>query len=190
MQSLFPLPKPLRHFALPLIALGLVLLSVVPAEAQDRAGRFEIGFDLGATRYDGPVDDDSDLALRFRGGYFFTERLELEGQVFSTANVFGGDLETQMINVVYGLNEGRRVQPYVLGGIGAASFEQDSGLFGPPVRVDEDGFAYQAGIGSRFAFTRSGRFGGRLEVTVLQEDTLGDATHVIGTVGLLWTIGR
>ena len=97
-----------------------------------------------------------------------------------------------MVNVVYGLNEGRRTQPYVLGGIGSARFQRTLGPFfgGPRVRIDEDGFAYQAGIGSRFAFTRSGRFGGRLELSVLQEDSLGDATHVIGSAGLIFTVGR
>lgn len=189
MQLLSTIPTLFRQFAL-FAALGLFLLAVPAAQAQDRAGRFEIGLDVAAIDFDGDTGDDTDLAFRVRGGYFFTERLELEGQLFSTANVLGGDLETQMINVVYGLNEGRRTQPYVLAGVGAASFQREIGFFGPRVRIDEDGFAYQAGFGSRFAFTRSGRFGGRLELTVLQEDTLGDATHVIGTFGLLWTLGR
>lgn len=61
----------------------------------------------------------------------------------------------------------------MLGGIGSASFERaEGGLFG-----------------TRFAFTRSGRFGGRLELSVLREDTLGDATHVIATAGLLVAFG-
>ena len=191
MQLLSTIPTPFRQFAL-FAALGLFLLAVPAAQAQDRAGRFEIGLDVGAIDFDSRTDDDTELAFRLRGGYFFTERLELEGQVFSVVNVFGGDLDTLMVNVVYGLNEGRRTQPYVLGGIGSARFQRTLGPFfgGPRVRIDEDGFAYQAGIGSRFAFTRSGRFGGRLELSVLQEDSLGDATHVIGSAGLIFTVGR
>lgn len=190
MPSLFPIPIPLRPFALSLALVGPFLLTAPAAQAQDRAGRFELGLDLGAIDYDSTTDDDTDLVFRLRGGYFFTERLQLEGQAFTTVNVFGGDLETLMINVVYGLSEGRRSQPYVLAGIGSASFERaEGGLFGNPVRIDEDGFAYQAGVGGRFAFTRSGRFGGRLELSVLREDTLGDATHIIATAGLLFAFG-
>lgn len=190
MPSLFPIPIPLRLFALPLVLVGLFLLTAPAAQAQDRAGRFELGLDLGAIELDSRTNDDTDLVFRLRGGYFFTERLEVEGQIFTTVNVFGGDLETLMINVVYGLSEGRRTQPYVLAGIGSASFERaEGGLFGDRVRIDEDGFAYQAGVGGRFAFTRSGRFGGRLELSVLREDTLGDATHVIATAGLLVAFG-
>lgn len=189
MQSVSPNPIPFLQLAWRLVLTGLLLLLAPGAQAQERAGRFELGLDLGAIDFDGRAGDDTDAVFRLRGGYFFTERLELEGQAFTTANVLGGDLETWMLNVVYGLTDNPRIQPYVLGGVGAATFERSGGLFGPRVRIDEDGFAYQAGLGSRFAFTRSGRFGGRLEVSVLHEDTLGDATHLIGTAGLLVTLG-
>lgn len=174
---------------------GLALLVLIPflaapAEAQTaplQAGDFEAGFGIGATRFDDAVsDDDADYRVEGRGGYFFSDRFELEVQAARAVGVLDLQLDTAFVNAVFNFPVGRAV-PYILVGAGGARID-DGGLF--EESRTENGAAYQAGVGSRFFFGDS-RLAARVELSSAWENTLDDTSnHLSLTGGLVWRIGR
>src|SRR5688572_31890784 len=83
-----------------LICLGLALVFVQPAAAQDRAGPY-MGFSVGSFSFEeedeelGIAIDDSTNMYRLTGGYRFSERFALEGGWGKT-----GDIEESFTEVV------------------------------------------------------------------------------------------
>lgn len=166
------------------IAVAVAAFAVVPVHAQMRAGQFEVGADLGVTQFDDKLGDDSDARVAIRGGYFVTRAFELEAQLATSATIFDQDLSTAMVNAVWNFGSDRRFSPYVLGGIGIATL-QDNRLFSDN---DEDSdLALQAAVGTRFWIGSASRWGIRVEASALNEETLDEnSTHLTFSGGVVY----
>lgn len=165
----------------------LLMLAAVPA-ARAQAGGFEIGVGIGAMEFDDNLGGENELRVDVRGGYFFTDRFELEGQLIRATSIFDLTLTAYMVNGVFRLGSSERVVPYLLVGAGTANVELSGGPFG--VSVDDDGTALQVGLGTRFYFGDSGRGSFRLELSALNEDSFDqDSTSFSLTGGVSWRFG-
>lgn len=169
------------------VALTLVLASPATADIGDSDA--EIGLDVGLVELD--FSGDTEVRFGVRGGYFFTERFELEAQAWRAETEIPGfdvSLTAYLLNAVFNFHPRERMVPYVLVGAGRADAEADR--VGPGRDRDFDSFAYQVAAGSRFFFSSGGRTAVRLELSMLFEETL-DATreHLGLTVGLSWRLG-
>lgn len=165
------------------------------AHAQE-AGNWELGFGIGATRFDKSVDANQDEEVRkeLRGGYFLTDRFELEAQISRADAVLGATFDAGMVNAVYNFTDfagtGAAV-PYVLVGAGLARLEDIPFLWEQKEGIEEEGLAVQAGIGTRIFFGQSRRVAARLEASILSEELLDErAEHLSATAGLVWRIGN
>jgi opacity protein-like surface antigen len=171
---------------------ALLLSAAVPAQAQ--AGDWEVGFGIGATRLDSNLDEEAgeELRVEARGGYFLTDRFEIEAQLSRTNAYFEAQLDTAMLNAVYNFGRAGAAVPYMLVGAGGARIQDGTYFFeGDDDEIDEQGLAVQAGIGTRLFFGSSNRVAARLEASILSEELLDERQeHVSVTAGLLWRIGR
>jgi len=159
--------------------LGLFVFSV-PALAGIEQGNGEIGVDYGSTSYDNDAAEfDSSDSLSLRGGYFFTNLFQLEGQFISsdtTVSDLGSNVKAStdimMVNGVFNFMPGKEIKPYVLVGLGQASTDVKDDFNS----VDDSGTAYQIGAGSRFFFGKSKRTAFRFDVSMINQDTFEEAT--------------
>lgn len=177
--------------ALTFIFGGLMLAAAVPSQAQ--AGSWELGFGLGATRFDSNLDQDHETEIReeLRGGYFLTDRFELEAQVSRADAALGATFDAAMLNAVFNFEGRGSAVPYILAGVGAARIEDVPFSFEEKEGIEEQGLAVQAGIGTRLFFGASRRVAARLEASVLSEELLEDrGEHLSVTAGLVWRIGE
>lgn len=181
-----------------LLLVFTVILSVSPAQAQPhvQAGDWELGFGLGATRFDVAFDLDEDeeeeeLRSEIRGGYFLSDHFEIEAQVSRADALFGATFDAAMVNGVFNFGPYGAAVPYVLAGVGGARIQDAPYLWEEGAEeVDEEGLAVQAGIGTRIFFGSS-RVAARLEASILSEELLDERTeHLSLTAGLVWRIGR
>ena len=178
--------------ALTLIFGGL-MLAAAPSQAQLRAGNWELGFGLGATRFDSNLDEDNETEIRqeLRGGYLLTDRFELEAQVSRADAALGATFDAAMLNAVFNFGGTRAAVPYILAGVGAARIEDVPFSFENKEGIEEQGLAVQAGIGTRLFFGASRRVAARLEASVLSEELLEErGEHLSVTAGLVWRIGQ
>ena len=160
--------------------LGVLVFSA-PALAGIEKGNGEIGVDYGSTSYDNDAAEfDSSDSLSLRGGYFFTNLFQLEGQFISsdtTVSDLGSNVKAStdimMVNGVFNFMPGKEIKPYVLVGLGQASTDIDAEGFGS---VDDSGTAYQIGAGSRFFFGKSKRAAFRFDVSMINQDTFEEET--------------
>lgn len=172
----------------------LALLALIPflatsAQAQPlQRGDFEVGFGVGTTWFDDAyTEEDADYRAEVRGGYFFTDRFELELEAARSVGVLDLNLDTLFANAVFNFPVGRAV-PYFLVGGGAARIDETR-LFSDD-DFSADGTAYQAAIGSRFFFGEDSRVAARVELSSTFEDLLEDTNnHLSLTAGLLWRLG-
>jgi hypothetical protein len=175
-----------------LVALAAFLLFLgtpaAPASAQTRAGDVELGFAVGGLRFDDQVTDEDEVYTALRAGYSFTDAVALEVQAGRATSILDTTLDTLFVNGVFQLRPAAVVSPYLLVGVGTARLEQ-GGFLGSP-QIDEDGLAYQAALGARFALGSSRRIAARLEAGALFDQTLDDQNqHLVLTGGLTWRLG-
>lgn len=182
----------------PASVLTLTLLAglAAPATAQETtplaAGDIEIGFDIGAIRFDDAIannSDDEEVRQGIRFGWLATDAFEVEVQASRANAVLESTLDTVLVNGVFNFYPSGtpNVVPYLLVGVGGARLET-GGLFTEDVA--EEGLDYQAAIGSRIYFGGS-RMALRLELGTLFDDTLDETgQHTSLSAGLTWRIGR
>jgi opacity protein-like surface antigen len=165
-----------------------LLLAVPTATAGIGEGNWEVGFGLGVTEFDSEVTDDSGTYLDVRGGYFLTDRFQLEGQVSdaSTDEDFVDISITSLFaNAVFNFRPGKEVVPYLLVGAGSTMLEVEG--FGS---VDDESTGFQAAVGSRFFVGARKKMAVRLELNAISEDTFNErSTHFNLAAGLTWRIG-
>lgn len=170
----------------------VVILSfawAVPSTADIGDTDAEVGVDVGLI--DSDFSGDTEFRFGLRGGYFFTERFELEAQAWRAETEipsFDVSLTAYLLNAVFNFHPRERIVPYVL--VGAGRAESSADRIGPGRDLDFDSFAYQVAAGSRFFFSSGGRMAVRIELSMLFEETL-DATreHLGLTAGLSWRLG-
>lgn len=174
-------------FLLALIALISFLSTPVQAQPLQK-GDFELGFGVGTTWFDDAyTEEDADYRAEVRGGYFLTDRFELEVEAARSVGVLDLNLDTLFLNAVVNFPLGRAV-PYFLVGGGTARIDETI-LFSDD-EFSADGAAYQAAIGSRFFFGDDSRVAARIELSSTFEDLLEDTNnHLSLTAGLLWRLG-
>ncbi|MES1245172.1 MAG: outer membrane beta-barrel protein [Acidobacteriota bacterium] len=168
---------------------GSLALGAAPSQAQ-QAGNWELGFGLGATRFDSNLDEDNETEVRqeIRGGYFLTDRFELEAQLSRADAVLGATFDAAMLNAVFNFGSSGA---YILAGAGAARLEDVPFSFEEKEGIEEQGLAVQAGIGTRLFFGSARRVAVRLEASVLSEELLEErGEHLSATAGLVWRIGE
>ena len=179
---------------LSLALLGLFVFSA-PALAGIGQGQGEVGVDYGSTSYDSDTGLDSSDSLSLRGGYFFTNLFQLEGQYISSdsnseelGNAVTASTDIMMVNGVFNFLPGKEIKPYVLVGLGQANVDVDVQGLGS---VDDSGTAYQIGAGSRFFFGKTKRTAFRFDVSMINQDTFEDATtNTTVSGGFTFRLGR
>jgi outer membrane beta-barrel protein len=155
-------------------ASGTLALQAVPALAQE-AGTQEVHVYAGALFGDDATERpisgqtpklDDDLTFGLRYAYNVTDALGLELSAGhspnSLTNVPGGDIDLDLTTIdfdaVWNFNNGTKLFPYVLAGVGYASADLDRRLAGTvgaqPVSIaDDEGFTLNAGIGAKYYAT-------------------------------------
>jgi opacity protein-like surface antigen len=167
---------------------AIVLLAATPALAQYRA---EIGLDAGWTKLNDDLSSTNAWRLGFRGGYAFTDWLQIEGQMagsHGSDQVGSVDLDTTMLtalaNGVFNLRT-RGVAPYALAGFGIANVQVSPGV----ASYSDFAPAWQVGGGSRFFV--SSKMALRAELLFLRENTFQTWTgHWSITGGVSWVFGE
>lgn len=193
--------KPRAHVRLVPVTTVLALLALVlamagPAAAGMGKGNGEIGFDIGVTDLDTRYYESTAGGLNLRGGYLFTDLVELEGQlgVYAAADALLSDvtIRTFMVDVVFNFRPRSSIMPYVLVGAGTANVEYDNWFdLLPGPSIDDDSGAFQVGGGSRFFFGKNKKVAVRVEVAVLSEETFDtSSTHSRLTAGFTWRLGK
>jgi len=194
-----------RHFtgstwrAWVVLALFTLALSATSSFAAGLGkGDGEIGFDFGVTDLD--IDyafhNDGAAGLTFRGGYFLTDLLELEGQLgaYASTNLVWSDvtLRTLMVDVVFNFRPNKSIMPYALVGAGVANVDYDQWFdLLPGPSIDDSSAALQVGGGSRFFFGKAKKVAVRVDLAFLAEDTFDNSsTHARFTAGFTWRLGR
>jgi len=177
----------MRLLGLATTACGL-LLALPTATAGIGAGNWEVGFGLGPTEFDSEVTDDSGFYLDVRGGYFFSDLFQLEGQVSDAGTdeeFVDISITSLFANAVFNFRPGKEIRPYVLVGVGSTTLEVEA--FGT---VDDEAASYQAAVGSRFFVGARKKMAVRVELNAITEDTFNErSTHFNLTAGLTWRIG-
>ncbi len=175
----------LRRFAT--LVLCIALLSV-PARAGISQGKGEIGFDVGATDYDPNVSisDSHGWLFHVRGGWHFTERLQLEGQ-FGISVLEKGALNQELsvffVNGLLNLRPEADVRPYLLVGLGRATLDLTGGF-------NDEARAFQVAVGGRLFTDKWKTSALRVEFSRLREKTFNEtSTHHSVAVGLTWRVG-
>jgi hypothetical protein len=181
-----------------IVCMCAAVLAGTPALAGIGKGNGEIGFDFGATSFDGEVSSKAGGRLVFRGGYHFSKWFELEGESSVSAHVdYRGTLnrradivlQTLFLNAVLSLHsKSGNVVPYLLLGMGRASLDF------PRANLEDSGAAKQFGVGCRFFFGDAEQVAFRLQVGRLMEDTFEDIfnetnAHMNYVAGFTWRLG-
>jgi opacity protein-like surface antigen len=187
-----------RRAAIAAALLALVFSAAAPAAAGMGKGDGEIGFDFGVTDLD--IDyayrNDGAAGLTFRGGYFLTDMLEIEGQLgaYASTNLVWSDvtLRTLMVDVVFNFRPDTSVMPYALVGAGVANVDYDQWFdLLPGPGIDDSSAALQVGGGSRFFFGKAKKVAVRVDLAFLIEETFDNSsTHARFTAGFTWRLGR
>jgi hypothetical protein len=165
------------------LLLPALLLALVFASSPALAGDFELGLDIGYTQLDNNKSGETELRSGLRAGYYFTESFELEAQYIEV--FLDEEVTFLMLNAVFNMGSGGRFAPYTLLGIGKVDLKltQNSGTV-----VEEDGFAYQTGFGTRIFFGGSKKISARLELSFLGEETFQYSYHISLTGGVSWKL--
>ena len=179
---------------LSLAFLGVLVFSA-PAFAGIEKGNGEVGVDYGSTQYDDNTGLDSSDSLSLRGGYFFTNMFQLEGQYISSdsnseelGSAVKASTDIMMVNGVFNFMPGKEIKPYVLVGVGQANVDVDVDGVGS---VDDSGTAYQIGAGSRFFFGKAKRAAFRFDVSMVNQDTFEDTqTNTTVAGGFTFRLGK
>jgi len=185
-----------RRAATTLSLAALLVLSALPAAAGMGKGNGEIGFDFGVTDLDTDYRQDDAGGLTFRGGYFLTDVVEIEGQLaaYTASNLYSSDvtLTTLMADVVFNFRPNTSVMPYMLVGAGTANVDYDRWFdLLPGLSIDDSSIAFQVGGGSRFFFGKAKKVAVRVDLTFLNEETFDrNSTHVRFTTGFTWRLGK
>lgn len=170
-----------------MFALTLFLLAAATPAAWGQAGSFELGINGGLIEFDDNVGGEREFRFDVRGGYFFNDHFQLEGQAIRATSIFDLDLEVFMVNAVFHFGGNERFTPYALVGAGIANLEFSQGFFRRS--VDDSGTALQAALGARF-YVGNGGNSIRIEVSALNEETFDDdATNISLTGGFSWRFG-
>ena len=171
------------------LALAFLLTLILSPAALAQKGGVEIGGDAGILEFDDELGGEQEFRGDFRAGYFFTDRLELEGQYLHATSIFDLALTAYMVNGVYHFRSADAgVVPYVLAGVGSADVEVTPFFLGPV--ISDNGTALQAALGVRFYVGDEHRGSWRLEVSALNEDTFDeDSTHLSLVGGFSWRFG-
>ena len=172
-----------RSFTL-MAALALCAVLAAPTHADVEKGTGEVGIDIGYTDFDSDVGSTG-MRFAFRGGYFFTDVIGLEGMLSYTSaseeSETSPELYTAYVNAVVNFRHKRNLVPYFALGIGAAQMD-----IGP---VDDSGPTAQALGGARF-YGQKGKFGFRLEGGLQWVDTFDESTANWNmSFGFTWTVG-
>ena len=179
---------------LSLAFLGVLVFSA-PALAGIEKGQGEVGVDYGQTSYDNDAAEfDSSDSLSLRGGYFFTNLFQLEGQYINSDTTIEdisnvkASTDIMMVNGVFNFMPGKEIKPYVLVGVGQANVDVDVDGVGS---VDDSGTAYQIGAGSRFFFGKAKRAAFRFDVSMINQDTFEDTqTNTTVAGGFTFRLGK
>jgi opacity protein-like surface antigen len=155
-------------------------------------GNGEIGFDFGFAQLDDEVSGDSGGRFSIRGGYFFTDLFQLEGQsaaiVVSEAEGTNIDisLSTFFINAVFNFHPSDQLVPYALVGYGTANLEFSNGG-----SIDDNSGAWQVAAGTRFFIGKSKRASVRVDLSYMSEETFDESSsHFSAVVGFSWRLGQ
>jgi opacity protein-like surface antigen len=155
-------------------------------------GNGEIGFDFGFAQLDDEVSGDSGGRFSIRGGYFFTDLFQLEGQsaaiVVSEAEGTNIDisLSTFFINAVFNFHPSDQLVPYALVGYGTANLEFSNGG-----SIDDNSGAWQVAAGTRFFIGKSKRASVRVDLSYMSEETFDESpSHFSAVGGLSWRLGQ
>lgn len=180
-SSSLPMSRPCSSRVLAaLTAVFALLLIVSPAEA----GGFSLGADIGFTKFDSQLSGDEELRYDVRAGYHLNQAMELEIQFISSSTTLDTTLTAVMLNLVSSWRPDRKISPYTLIGIGSSNLEIDELL---EESIDDNGFAYQAGVGLRFEIGELDGLDARIEFSLLSEDSFdGSATYYNLVGGLSW----
>jgi opacity protein-like surface antigen len=181
-----------RRRGLTVLFIGLIAITVgvSPCAAGGiGAGNGEIGFDLGILILDSDKGDDTGGLVAIRGGYFFSNLFEIEGEVkYSyTPELGGGDTDLVLggvfLNAVFNFGSSEKVVPYLRAGVGYAYAEVWNHY-----DDDDNGTASQFGFGARFFVGNTMAI--RVEATYILEDTFDDdGGHISVVAGLTWRLG-
>jgi opacity protein-like surface antigen len=177
-------------------ALCVVVSAMAPVVADIGKGNGEIGVDLGWIELDSDFVEDRALGLAVRGGYFFTDLLEIEGQLssFYTTDILSEDVtfRTFFVDAVFNFRPSENIVPYALLGVGLVNQDIDptSGPW-PGDDADDSSSAYLLGGGSRFFLGKQKKIAIRAELTFLGESTFDQSsTHARFLVGVTWRLGQ
>ena len=187
--------SPARRVALPLVALGALLLSVAPVSAQG----FGVGGRLAWLKADSDVDVDTP---RLVGGQvrLVTGRLGLEvsmdrrSEEFELLNEKVTETPIQT-SLLLRMGSGR-VAPYLLGGPGWYRREVEA-LDDPELRTKTTEFGWHAGLGLEILASKHFGIHGDYRYTFLGDDDEDDedddggflGRFVPGHRGSMWTLG-
>ena len=175
-----------RSIAAAVVALGL-LLAASPVAADDR---WRVGASLGSIELDRNVTprQSAEAYWSLHAARVLTPHFELTGKVLRVAVTDKRGFESELHALVPGLRwvwlPRKRVQPIVFGGVGLARLERSAG----GVSVDDEGLAFDLGLGVRVALGERRRLHLLLEIETLVEDTFGvESTHNGANLGLTWS---
>lgn len=168
---------------------ALISLIALPAYASERAT--ELGLDFGRTEVDESSVDASGNRVGLRGGYFFTPRIGVEGQLSRMESDEQGidtRLNTVFINGLFKFRPKSRIEPYLLTGVGRAKLKFEGAGIGS---LDDSSVAYQVGAGSRFFVDPERKLAIRVELSRMHERTFDEGTDYNNvTGGIAWRLGN
>jgi|GEM_PF-1636570 len=180
------------HCACP--AAVLLFVAALPfwsasAWAQVRPGSFELGLNVGVLRVGEQLDGISDhVRTELRGGWFLRHDIELEAQAVHVDLIREPRLDAVFLNGIVSFHPAATIEPYFLAGVGVARLDHYAIEESSSAR--HDGTAMQIAVGGRFFPGSRRQWGARLELSWMDEDTLGDFRSRTGlTVGLFWRPG-
>jgi opacity protein-like surface antigen len=178
------MPNTLRFHFTPF---ALALIACLAPSAEAKQGDVALGFDVGGTRFDEELVDDTEVRFSIRGGYMVTDRFGLELEASRTSNGLSPSLDTLILQAFIPFDTGSRFTPFVTAGAGYAELDH-GGLFSEGER--HTGPVAQAGGGVLIDLGSSSRVGLRLEAGVLAEELEEDVrVHSRATVGLQFRLG-
>jgi hypothetical protein len=183
-----------RH---PAVAAFLIAACSSASFAGIGEGQGELGFDFGVTSYDEEFVGQSGAHLKVRGGYHFSERFQLEGQLGYSAHFDedalrsrGGATPDRQLRVLFvdGVfnfhSSSGNLVPYVLAGVGVSTSDFS-------FRQTDTSAAWQAAGGSRFFFGDRDQVAFRLEAALIFEKTFDQSKrHASYVAGFTWRLGK
>lgn len=133
----------------------LWLAGCVLSQAQNRDNSWELGVFAAHHDFDSEVELDDESGTGFRIGYNIRAVHEIEFSMdqVDTQDIFVDDIDFEIskwqLNYLYNfvMGRGQPVVPYVTGGIGSLSLEENNPVFG---RFEETNELFNMGVGVRF----------------------------------------